>query len=129
MTTRETSLRVGSAGRPASMDLCTACSRACSFTYMVFTVVCAPSGVTATSAEAMVRISIRRMTLRLPLPHLRVHLVEIVLRDEHLASLAPGSRRHEPVGLHHVHQPRRATEADAQAPLEVGNRCLTALDD
>src|SRR5262245_30247341 len=62
-------------------------------------------------------------------PQLRVHLVEVRLVDEHLSRFAARGGRHQTFHFHHVDEPRRPAEADAQPPLQVRDRCLTALDD
>src|SRR5437762_3702 len=66
-------------------------------------------------------------TLRLP--QLRIDFLEIAAIDEHLARLAAGARRHEPLGFHHVHEPRGAAEANPQLPLQIRDRRLSAAHD
>ena len=55
----------------------------------------------------------------------RLHRSTLV--DQHLARLAAGGGRHDPLHLHHVDEPCRAAEPDAKAPLQVGDRRLAAL--
>src|SRR5258705_13997791 len=63
------------------------------------------------------------------LPELRIDLFEIAAIDEHLARLAAGARRHEPLGFHHVHEPCGTAEANPQLPLQIRDRRLSAAHD
>src|SRR5688572_22369408 len=63
------------------------------------------------------------------LAELRIHFLEVASIDEDLTGLAPGPRRHEPLGLHHVDEPRGAAEADAEPSLQKRNRGLAAAND
>src|SRR5215218_919640 len=62
------------------------------------------------------------------LPQLRIHFLEVAAVDQHLARLTAGAGRHEPFGFHHVNESRGAAEADAQTPLQVRDRRLSAGD-
>src|SRR5439155_4420646 len=66
---------------------------------------------------------------RTPLSQLRIDFVEVALVNEDLARFSAGRRRHQAFHFHHVHQSRRAAEADAQAALQIRDRRLPALDD
>src|SRR6185436_5895202 len=125
---RAMSFLTASAGRPASSALRAACSRLCARAYSDFAVVCAAADADAARTTARVSVMSRRMSSP-RLPELSIHLVEVVLRDEHFAGLASSRGGDQPVGFHHVHQPRGAAEAYAQAPLEVRDGGLTALHD
>src|SRR5690349_8465986 len=46
------------------------------------------------------------------LAKLRIHFLEILAADEHLARLSATRRRDQAFGLHHVNQARRAAEAN-----------------
>src|SRR5215510_12399571 len=83
----------------------------------------------AARAAATMSAVMNGCRIRNRLVKLCIHLFEVILLDEHLARLPAGRRRHEPVHLHHVDQARGATEADAQPPLEVRDRRLSARHD
>src|SRR6185503_20796812 len=63
------------------------------------------------------------------LPKLRIHLLEVARVHEHFARLAAGAGRDQPLGLHHVHQPRCPAEPDPQLPLQIRDGRLAGADD
>src|SRR6185436_15783983 len=52
------------------------------------------------------------------LSQLGIDFLEIATIDQHLARLAARTRRHEPLGFHHVDQARGATETNSQSMLQ-----------
>src|SRR5580765_1174024 len=75
------------------------------------------------AAKAKVRAA------REELPELGIDLFEVTAIDEDLARLAAGARRNEPLGFHHVHEPRGTAEANPQLPLQIRDRRLSAAHD
>src|SRR5213075_2886389 len=85
------------------------------------------TGACARSAiETAPAITIAHAPRAAALPELRIHFLEVALVHQHLASLASRARRHDPIHLHHVDEPRGAAESDPQAPLQVRDRRLAA---
>src|SRR5262245_24565802 len=84
----------------------------------------------ATQAATTTINPIRRLRIRsIRSAELRVDFIEICRVDQHLARFSSRRRRYQAIDLHHVHESRRAAEADPQTALQVRNRRLTALDD
>ena len=83
-------------------------------------------GATPIATAATASTTIAR---RVRLAKLRIHFLEVLASDEHLARLAAGRGRHQPFGFHHVDQPRGPAEADAHLALQVRNRRLAGLHD
>src|SRR5262245_21365504 len=63
------------------------------------------------------------------LPKLRINLLEVVAVDQHLARFSARTRRHEPLGLHHVDEPGCAAEPNPELALQVRDRRLPGTDD
>src|SRR5262249_40960991 len=85
-------------------------------------------GAVATAAATMIAV-MQGCFIGIRLMKLCIHFFEVVLLDEPLARLAAGGGRDEAVHLHHVDEPRGAAEADAQPPLQVRDRRLSARHD
>src|SRR5690606_29500603 len=123
------SRRTTCSGFPASSARRAAVSRACSLWYIPRAPVCASAASAGQTNRAISRTMKWRMRRSPRLPELGIHGSGVVLRHEDLAGLAAGACRDETLGLHHVDEPRRAAESDAQAALQVRDRGLAALHD
>src|SRR5205823_2949664 len=89
-------------------------------------VVAASPGRSPKSTNAIARVCLNIAPVS---TQLRVDLLEVPTVHEYLPRLSAGRRRHQTLGLHHVHQPRGTAESNPQPALQVGDRRLSALDD
>src|SRR5262245_56518666 len=116
-----TSVSTSGIASAAARSARASCSCASAPLYIVLAGGGTASTGTAASTPHHRRIVFATLGFTIRSPQLRVHLVEVGLVDEHLARFAARGGRHQTFHFHHVDEPRRAAEADAQAALQVRN--------